>query len=101
MRYVRYADDFLIGVIGSKAEAREAMDAVKDFLAVNLKLETSTEKTGVFKASVGVQFLGYGVRAYVDDRRIVKHGKDGYAGTMRSLSGQINCGFLVRRYMRL
>lgn len=89
LRYVRYADDFLIGVIGSKAEAREAMDAVKDFLAVNLKLETSTEKTGVFKASVGVQFLGYGVRAYVDDRRIVKHGKDGYAGTMRSLSGQI------------
>lgn len=32
MRYVRYADDFLIGVIGSKSEAKKIMEEVVDFV---------------------------------------------------------------------
>lgn len=45
LRYVRYADDFLLGFIGPKSEAEEIRDLLKDFLASTLKLELSVEKT--------------------------------------------------------
>lgn len=64
LRYVRYADDFLIGVIGSKDDAREIMANVRAFLADRLKLEASEEKSGIAKASDGVRFLGYDVKTY-------------------------------------
>ncbi|WP_226896322.1 reverse transcriptase/maturase family protein [Polymorphobacter sp. PAMC 29334] len=61
LRYCRYADDFLIGVTGSKAEARQLMDEVRVFLADTLKLEISAEKSGIRKATDGARFLGYQV----------------------------------------
>ncbi len=61
LRYCRYADDFLIGVIGSKAEAREVMASVQAFLAERLNLAVSSEKSGVHAASKGAPFLGYHV----------------------------------------
>ncbi len=64
LRYCRYADDFLIGVIGSKTDAREMMETVKSFLAGTLKLAVSEEKSGVHAASKGSVFLGYKVSAY-------------------------------------
>jgi group II intron reverse transcriptase/maturase len=57
--FCRYADDFLIGVIGSKADAREIMQQVATFLRDRLKLEASAEKSKVSKASDGAVFLGY------------------------------------------
>ena len=57
--FCRYADDFLIGVIGSKADAREIMEQVAAFLRDRLKLEASAEKSKVSKASDGTVFLGY------------------------------------------
>ena len=59
--FCRYADDFLIGMIGSKAEAREVMQEVTDFLRHHLRLEASPEKSKVSKASDGTVFLGYTV----------------------------------------
>lgn len=47
LRYCRYADDFLIGVTGSKADARQLMDEVRVFLTDTLKLEMSAEKSGI------------------------------------------------------
>lgn len=44
IQYCRYADDFLIGVIGSKKDAEEIRNAVRIFLADNLHLELSMEK---------------------------------------------------------
>jgi group II intron reverse transcriptase/maturase len=61
LRYCRYADDFLIGIIGSKAEARQIMDEVRNFLTDHLKLTISAEKSGIRKASDGARFLGYEV----------------------------------------
>lgn len=54
LRYCRYADDFLIGVIGSKREACEIMAGVEQFLTHALKLAVSPEKSGVHAASKGV-----------------------------------------------
>jgi group II intron reverse transcriptase/maturase len=62
-RYVRYADDFLIGVIGSKADAQEVMDKVREFLTI-LKLSVSEKKSTVRHAADGVIFLGYDIHTW-------------------------------------
>jgi group II intron reverse transcriptase/maturase len=63
LRYCRYADDFLIGVIGPRTEATQILEDVKRKLT-DLKLEVAPEKTGIRRATDGVQFLGYEVRTY-------------------------------------
>lgn len=68
LRYCRYADDFLIGVIGSKEEARAAMAAVQTFLADRLHLGVSAEKSGISDASKGSRFLGYHIRTIAPRR---------------------------------
>jgi len=64
LRYCRYADDFLIGIIGSKAEARQVLAVVERFLDASLHLAVSPEKTGIVAASKGARFLGYHVCAF-------------------------------------
>jgi len=59
LQYTRYADDFLLGFVGSKAEAEAIMEEVKDFLGRTLRLECSEEKTKIVHHSKGVIFLGY------------------------------------------
>ncbi len=44
LNYVRYADDFLIGVIGNKAECEKIKADVTQFMQEKLKLEMSQEK---------------------------------------------------------
>ncbi|HFW3113738.1 TPA: reverse transcriptase domain-containing protein [Salmonella enterica subsp. diarizonae serovar 61:r:-] len=68
LRFCRYADDFLIGVIGSKEEAREIMREVTAFLSEILHLEASPEKSKISKATDGTIFLGYTVKAIMDSR---------------------------------
>lgn len=62
--YVRYADDFLMGIIGSKADARELKAWLTDYLRDELKLELSAEKTLITHVSDRVRFLGYDVKAW-------------------------------------
>lgn len=59
LKYVRYADDFLIGVIGSKEDAKRIKEDVKRFLADKLALELSEEKTLITHTSKAAKFLGY------------------------------------------
>jgi hypothetical protein len=62
LRYVRYADDFMLGLIGTKAEAEEIKQRVKTWLTDSLKLELSEEKTLITHASTDrAKFLGYEV----------------------------------------
>lgn len=77
LRYCRYADDFVIGVIGSKQDARRIMAEVSAYLAQTLKLEVSPEKSGIRKADEGAMFLGYQLKTYGDGRtkRMVKGGR--------------------------
>lgn len=64
LRYCRYADDFLVGVIGSKADAVQIMADIQKFLADRLNLAVSPEKTGVRDAAKGSPFLGFHVCAF-------------------------------------
>jgi group II intron reverse transcriptase/maturase len=59
IKYLRYADDWLIGVCGSHALAEEIKQKVKDFLAQHLHLTLSEEKTHITNARTEeASFLG-------------------------------------------
>ncbi len=60
LRYVRYADDHLLGFIGPKAEAEEIKARLATFLREELKLELSEDKTLITHARTdAARFLGY------------------------------------------
>lgn len=61
VQYTRYADDFIIGVIGSKADAEAIKKDVKIFLQKALKLEMSDTKTKVTHTGDRARFLGYDI----------------------------------------
>jgi group II intron reverse transcriptase/maturase len=61
IQYCRYADDFLVGVIGSHEDAQCVKTDIKDFLANTLKLEMSVEKTKITHCHDKARFLGFDV----------------------------------------
>jgi len=81
MRFIRYADDFVIGIIGSKAEAKELLENLEVFMTKRLKLELAAEKTGIVHASRGSRFLGYDIKIVRNPNRVVKT----RGGTRRSM----------------
>jgi len=67
VRYVRYADDFILGVIGSKAHATRLLVQIRDFLEDRLKLALSPEKSKVTHATTDkARFLGVDIRITPD-----------------------------------
>ena len=84
LRYIRYADDFLIGVIGSKAEACQVMQEITRFLADTLHLTVSPVKSGVRAGREGVRFLGYDIYTYTG-ARVVTVNRDGRNVTQRTM----------------
>ncbi len=70
LNYVRYADDFLLGFIGSIQEAKEIKGKLKQFLALKLKLELSSEKTLITNArNETANFLGYEILVQYSDTK--------------------------------
>jgi len=70
LRYVRYADDFLLGFIGPRHEAEAIKDQLGGFLRDQLKLELSEAKTLLTHASSdAARFLGYEVRTMRSDTK--------------------------------
>lgn len=59
--HVRYADDFVILVSGTKEEAEAEKQRLTDFLREKLRLELSPEKTLITHVAEGFIFLGYRV----------------------------------------
>jgi len=82
LRYIRYADDFLVGFTGPRSEAEEIKRKIGEFLQETLKLELSETKTLLTQASTeSARFLGYD---------ILISGKDASRGRggNRTLNGQ-------------
>lgn len=76
LRYVRYADDFLLGFAGPMAEAEDIKRRLKEFLGDSLKLELSEEKTLVTNASTeAARFLGYELIAQRGDDQLDRNGR--------------------------
>ena len=81
LRYIRYADDWLCGVIGSKDDCKRIKEDFKNFLSEKLQLELSDEKTLITNAKKSAKFLGFEIR--------VRH---------TNLSKRDKLGKLVRNY---
>jgi group II intron reverse transcriptase/maturase len=74
LRYVRYADDFLLGCVGPRKEAEEIKQELRAFLQRELKLELSEEKTLLTHARTeAAKFLGYEVIVIQDDSKRPLH----------------------------
>ncbi|MFC0437836.1 reverse transcriptase/maturase family protein [Kutzneria buriramensis] len=92
LKYVRYADDWLLGFAGPKHEAEEIKTRVRKFLRDQLKLELSEPKTLITHATTqAARFLGYEVRAQRCDTKLT--------GPRRSASGIIGL-FVPRNVIR-
>jgi hypothetical protein len=59
IRYVRYADDFLIGFAGPRILAIEIREKIRKFLETKLLLNLNLEKTKITNISKKIPFLGY------------------------------------------
>jgi len=76
IRYIRYADDFLLGFAGPKNEAEDIRERLREFLNQELKLTLSMEKTIITHAADDkATFLGYEITVTKSETRIAKNGK--------------------------
>ncbi len=75
LQYVRYADDFIVGVIGSKEDAERIKQDLTVFLREKLNLTLSAEKTTVTNTAKRARFLGYDIT--VSRSQDIKRCKDG------------------------
>ena len=83
LHYVRYADDFVLGFIGTKSEAEEIKRQLGEFLQETLKLELSQEKTLITNTTTETaRFLGYEI---VNQQADDKHDSSG----RRKVNGRI------------
>jgi group II intron reverse transcriptase/maturase len=70
LKYVRYADDFLLGFVGTRTEAEGIKQQLANFLQSELKLELSDDKTLITHARTGkARFLGYNLTIMQDDHK--------------------------------
>ncbi len=71
LRYVRYADDILLGFAGPRSEAEEIKRRLGQFLHEELVLELSETKTLITHARTSAaRFLGYEITVQHDDRKL-------------------------------
>ena len=82
LRYVRYADDFLLGFIGPKAEAEKIKVQLGAYLRAHLKLTLSPDKTLITHARTdAARFLGYEIES--------QHADDRITGNRRCVNGRL------------
>ena len=86
LQYVRYADDFIIGIIGSKADAQAVKQEISQFISETLRLELSDEKTLVTKATGRAKFLGFEIRGTPQSNHTKKTKR---GTTARNYSGHV------------
>lgn len=76
IQYVRYADDFIVGVIGSHEDAKKLKQDLSVFLKEKLGLTLSTEKTKITNTAENARFLGYDISvSRSQDIKRLKNGK--------------------------
>lgn len=75
LQYVRYADDFLIGIIGSKEDAETIKKDLTVYLRDTLRLTLSDEKTKITHTEKPARFLGYDIT--VSRSQDIKRTKNG------------------------
>lgn len=85
LKYVRYADDFIIGVNGNKKDCERIKAELKAFISEELKMELSEDKTLITHSGSYARFLGYDIRV----RRSQKHKRTNKGFTKRTLCNTV------------
>ena len=91
IKYVRYADDFIIGVRGSREDCEEIKRKLSCFIRDSLKMELSEEKTLITHSNTYARFLGYDMR--IRRSNIVK--PNGRGTTQRTMSNHMELAVLL------
>ncbi|NJO20152.1 MAG: hypothetical protein HC838_08960 [Spirulinaceae cyanobacterium RM2_2_10] len=103
LKYCRYADDFILGFIGTRQEAEAIKEAIGTFLRDKLRLEMSDEKTLITHArSEQAQFLGYAVSVQHANDKIASYENHEHKKG-RSVNGTIRLGIpygLVEKHIQ-
>jgi len=88
LRYIRYADDHLLGFTGPKAEALDIKQRLATFLRDDLKLELNEDKTLITHARThAARFLGYEITTRHCNSKISRGPKTAHG--MRAANGSI------------
>jgi group II intron reverse transcriptase/maturase len=94
LSYARYADDFLLGFIGPKAEAEVIKEAIGTFLRERLHLTMSEDKTLITHARTEqARFLNYAISIYHADDKVAKRVTTGVR--VRSINGGVRLGIPI------
>ncbi|MDV3200014.1 MAG: reverse transcriptase domain-containing protein, partial [Candidatus Phytoplasma australasiaticum] len=83
VEYIRYADDFIIGIKGEYNQAERIKDQVTQWLKQDLNLTVSKDKSKIVKANKGTRFLSYMIK--VNPTNKTRERKT----TKNSLNGQV------------
>lgn len=89
IKYIRYADDFILGIKGNKEDCIWIKSKLAKFIGETLKMELSEEKTLVTHSNEPARFLGYDVCV----RRDAKVKKDKIGRKKRFLNNKV--GLLI------
>jgi hypothetical protein len=88
LRYVRYADDLLLGFTGPRKEAERIKQQLAEILHDELKLELSPDKTLITHARTGAaKFLGYEITVQHANNKISRGGRITHG--LRATNGKI------------
>src|SRR6266566_2744909 len=80
--YLRYADEKIVGIHGSKTDAEEIRRGLEVFLRDELQLELSPEKTLITNAKERMRFLGYDLNLLMPVDKTIKFAQE-YGETTR------------------
>jgi len=84
LNYVRYADDFMLGFLGPKAEAEAIKQKLGEFIRTEMKLELSEAKTLITHARTEkAKFLGYEIFTHHNNNAREPKGKSTYKARRR------------------
>ncbi|MDV3166185.1 MAG: reverse transcriptase domain-containing protein ['Waltheria sp.' little leaf phytoplasma] len=83
VKYIRYADDFIIGIKGEYNHAERIKDQVTQWLKQDLNLTISKDKSKIVKANKGTRFLSYMIK--VNSTNKTRERKN----TKNSLNGKV------------
>jgi group II intron reverse transcriptase/maturase len=93
--YVRYADDFLIGVSGPRRIAEELKQEIKTFLFDKLKLTLNLEKTRITRSDKGTHFLGARLKCHISRTNDQKRRKNSFTITGRKVRARVPQGRII------
>jgi group II intron reverse transcriptase/maturase len=83
LHYLRYADDFVLGFAGPRAEAEAIKQHIKHWLADQLHLELSEQKTLITHATTqAARFLGYEITNQQENSKLDTTGRRVLNGTI-------------------